>query len=168
MRQLFLAAIPLSLILWGPTPETRPQDDGVQLHVVKYEGLKETVLKNRGKVVVVDVWADFCIPCKKNMPHLVELAQKYSGKGLAVITVSIDQWRQEPDAKKRVLDFLKKRKATCTNLLLDETPPVVEQKLHFKTIPTVFVFDRRGQWVQFTDNVDPHEVEKLVVSLLKE
>src|SRR5665213_3127261 len=99
MRQLFRAAIPLSLILWGPAPETRAQDDGVQLHVVKYEGLKATVLKNRGKVVVVDVWADFCIPCKKNMPHLVELAQKYSDKGLAVITVSIDQWRQEPDAK---------------------------------------------------------------------
>lgn len=144
------------------------QGDNVTLTVVKYQGLKDAVLSNRGKVVVVDFWADYCIPCKKNMPHLVELSQKYSSKGLTVITVSIDQLSKDPEVKDRLLTFLKNRKATFTNLLLDEPPPVVEQKLHFKTVPTVFVFDRAGKWVQFTDEVDPHKVDELVTRLLEE
>src|SRR5271166_5665955 len=40
--------------------------DGIQIQSVKYDGLKEFVQKNRGKVVLVDFWGDFCLPCKKN------------------------------------------------------------------------------------------------------
>jgi thiol-disulfide isomerase/thioredoxin len=144
------------------------QDDAVTLNVVKYDGLKQEVLRHRGKVVVVDFWADFCVPCKKNMPHLVDLSRKLGGKDLAVITVAIDSLSDNPEVKDSLLKFLKKVNANFTNLLLDEPPSLFEQKLHFKSVPTVFVFDRRGQWVQFTDEVDPHKVEDLVVSMLKE
>jgi thiol-disulfide isomerase/thioredoxin len=166
MRTMFtvLALLAVATAL----PEATAQDDGVTLSVVKYQGLKDAVRSQRGKVLVVDFWADYCIPCKKNMPHLVDLAQKNNSKGLAVITVSIDDLGKDPAVKDRLLSFLKKRNAAFTNLLLDEPQAVIEEKLHFKTVPTVFVFDRRGQWTQFTDDVDPHKVEELVNSLLKE
>jgi thiol-disulfide isomerase/thioredoxin len=157
----------LTLILAAAT-QVNAQEN-IKVNVVKYDGLKEVVLRHRGKVVVVDFWADYCVPCKKNMPHLVELAQKYNGKGLAVVTVSIDDIKNDPAVKGKLEKFLERVKAhSLTNLLLDEPPPVFEQKLHFKSVPTVFVFDRRGQWVQFTDEVDPHEIDKLVTTLMNE
>ncbi len=162
------AILGLSLLALAGFVAGATGQDNVSLKVVKYQELKDLVRGQRGKVVVVDFWADYCVPCKKNMPHLVELSQKFAGKGLSVITVSIDQLSQDPTVQDRLLKFLKARNANFTNLLLDEPPPVYEQKLHFKTVPTVFVFDRRGQWTQFTDEVDPSKVEELVVSLLKE
>ncbi len=144
------------------------QEDGVSLKVVKYDGLKDEVLRHRGKVVVVDFWQDTCIPCKRNMPDLVKLGKENAAKGLAVITVSVDDVQTDPEVKDRLLKFLKKQNVTFTNLLLDEPRPFWEQKLHFRSVPTVFVFDRKGQWVQFTDEVDPSKVHDLVLSLLNE
>jgi thiol-disulfide isomerase/thioredoxin len=56
----------------------------VQLQIVKRKGLDEELKKLRGQVVVLDVWADFCRPCKQEFPHLVALHKKYAGKGLGV------------------------------------------------------------------------------------
>jgi thiol-disulfide isomerase/thioredoxin len=166
MVKMFPALALLSLILSSTMAQA---DEPISVKIVKYDGLKEEVLRHRGKVVIVDFWADYCIPCKKNMPHVVEMVQKYGSKGLVVITVSIDPWTKDAPIKDKLEKFLRKVEATSfTNLLLDEPGSVVEQKLHFKSVPTVFVFDRRGQWVQFTDEVDPERVEKLAVSLLNE
>src|SRR5436305_13943935 len=95
------------------------QDDAVTLKVVKYDALKEEVLRHRGKVLVVDLWQDSCIPCKRNMPDLVKLAQTNAAKGLAVFTVSVDDVREDPAVKDRLLKFLTKQNATFTNLLVD-------------------------------------------------
>lgn len=159
----------LVLLALATLPGTAQEGKGgkVELKVVKYDELAKAVLRHRGKVVVVDFWADYCVPCKKNMPHLVELYAKNAGKGLAVITVSIDDVEKDPAVKDRLLRFLTKQNATFTNVLLDEPPTVWMKRLEFKTVPTVFVFDRQGKWQRFTDEVDPHEVEKLVVKLLK-
>ncbi|HZZ67087.1 MAG TPA: TlpA disulfide reductase family protein [Phenylobacterium sp.] len=48
----------------------------------------------KGKVVVMNVWATWCGPCKTEMPTLAKLAQEYAGKPVAVVAVSIDK----PDA----------------------------------------------------------------------
>jgi thiol-disulfide isomerase/thioredoxin len=145
------------------------QEQSVKINVVRYDGLKEAVLKQRGKVVIVDLWQDTCLPCKRNMPHLVKLANEYAGKGLAVITVSVDPYKEKPEVKDSLEKFLTRINATkFTNLLVDEPWPFLSEKLHFKTVPTVFVFDRRGQWVQFTDEVDPNKVDETVKKLLSE
>lgn len=52
----------------------------------------------KGKVVLIDFWASWCGPCRKNNPHLVEIYHKYHDKGLEIYGVSIDEkgseWRQ--------------------------------------------------------------------------
>src|SRR5205823_187359 len=66
----------------------RTQEKGaaaVDLKVVKYEGLTEAIQQNRGKVVIVDFWSDTCVPCKRAMPHLVELYNKHKKDGLTAI-----------------------------------------------------------------------------------
>lgn len=59
---------------------TLPLLEGGQLRLSSY----------RGKVVLLDFWATWCVPCREETPHFVELQQKYGGRGLQIIGVSMD------------------------------------------------------------------------------
>src|SRR5690349_2214209 len=53
----------------------------------------------RGKVLILDFWATWCVPCRVEIPHFVELQKQYGNKGFTVIGVSLDE--QGPDVVKR-------------------------------------------------------------------
>lgn len=57
-----------------------PQLDGQPLSLSSY----------RGKVVLLDFWATWCLPCREEIPHFVELQDKYREGGLVIIGVSMD------------------------------------------------------------------------------
>ena len=57
-----------------------PQIGGQEIRLSSY----------RGKVVLLDFWATWCYPCREEIPHFVELHQKYADRGLQVIGVSMD------------------------------------------------------------------------------
>ncbi len=59
---------------------TLPRPDGQDLRLSSY----------RGKVVLLDFWATWCYPCREEIPHLVDLQQKYGDRGLQIIGVSLD------------------------------------------------------------------------------
>ena len=49
----------------------------------------------KGSVVLIDFWASWCGPCRRNNPHLVKLYKKYHGKGLEILGVSLDENGQD-------------------------------------------------------------------------
>lgn len=57
-----------------------PQLDGQLLTLSSY----------RGRVVLLDFWATWCMPCREEIPHFVELQDKYRAQGLQIIGVSMD------------------------------------------------------------------------------
>lgn len=73
--------------------------------------LSARVAKERGKVVLVNFWASWCLPCREEFPALVRLQDRLSSEGLAIIGVSIDTTSQIPAVEK----FLGETKPTFPN-----------------------------------------------------
>ncbi len=148
--------------------------DSVKLESLKWPAfearLAEAKAKNY-KYTLVDAWATNCGPCKENFPHLVEMNRKYAGKGLQVVSLSLDDTtdtKAVDDARK----FLKESKATFLNVLLDEEFGVGFDKLEISAIPAVFLYGPDGKLLKSYTMDDPNhqftyeQVEKEVSGLL--
>ena len=92
----------------------------------------------RGKVVLVNFWATWCPPCRKEMPDLETLYQRFSSKGLVVLAISDEETAKvEPFIRERKLSF---------PVLLDPGRKVNEIFV-VEGIPKSFVYDREGKLV---------------------
>ena len=97
-----------------------------------------TFAQLRGKVVLVNFWATWCPPCRKEMPDLETLYRRFSSKGLVVLGIS-----DEEAAK--VEPFIRERKVSFP-VLLDPGRKVNEMFV-VEGIPKSFVYDREGKLV---------------------
>jgi thiol-disulfide isomerase/thioredoxin len=121
----------------------------VDLQVVKSADLSKIIANHTGKVVVVDFWSVACTPCCQKFCHLVELHRKYASQGLIAVSVSLEENSQNKEVQQEVIAFLKKQKATFTNLLLDEPYEIWRDSLDIASPPCVMVFGRNGRWQKF-------------------
>jgi len=151
--------------------EREPAQD-VKLERLSWKQFQARLAANKQiKYTVVDAWSTTCGPCKENFPHVLEMHRKYAEKGLAVISLSLD----DPSDKAAVAEaekFLKQKKAVFTNVLLDENFGAGFEKLNINTIPAVFVYGPDGKEVKRFTMDDPNnqftyeDVEKAVSTLL--
>jgi peroxiredoxin len=101
-------------------------------------GKSWTFSELRGKVVLVNFWATWCPPCRKEMPDLETLYERFGSKGLVVLGIS-----DEEAAK--VEPFIRERKVSFP-VLLDPGRKVNEMFV-VEGIPKSFVYDREGKLV---------------------
>jgi len=92
----------------------------------------------RGKVVLVNFWATWCPPCRKEMPDLEALYEQFAGRGLVILGIS------DEDAAK-VEPFIRERKVTFPVLL--DPGRKVNEAFVVEGIPKSFVYDREGKLV---------------------
>ncbi len=99
--------------------------------------------------------------------------EKYGKDGLAALSVSLDDPKEDPKAREKVLKFLQDRGATFPNLMLDEDSDVWQVKLKISGPPCVYLFDRDNHYVlKMSDDsgnprVDYAVIEKKITELLK-
>ncbi len=63
-------------------------------------GLAERIAKEKGRVVLVNFWATWCVPCREEFPDLSRLQVSYGAQGLQVLGVSTDFESQKPAVEK--------------------------------------------------------------------
>jgi thiol-disulfide isomerase/thioredoxin len=117
----------------------------LSVQAVTPAGLKAAVARQKGKVVVVNLWATWCVPCIKEMPDLIKLSRTYGSQGVAVLAVSTD----EPDRKPDVLSLMKKKQIELPVLMRTSGSDadfikVLDPKWS-GTVPVTYVFDRKGK-----------------------
>jgi peroxiredoxin len=116
-----------------------------------------------GKVVVLDFWATWCDPCKREIPHFIEMQSKYASQGLQVLGVSMD------DDEPPVREFQQQFKMNYPVAL--GSPELADQYGGILGLPITFVIDRNGRiaarHVGATDaSVIEAEVQKLLAQPL--
>ena len=119
------------------------QDNAVTFRVIDEKELDSVIAGYRGQVVLVDYWATWCLSCVELFPHTVELHEKFGEKGLAVISVSLD----DSGSQAAVLDFLKKRGSTFDNFvsLYGAGTESLEKFDLPGPLPQLQLFDREGK-----------------------
>jgi cytochrome c biogenesis protein CcmG, thiol:disulfide interchange protein DsbE len=90
-----------------------------------------------GKVVVLDFWATWCDPCKEEVPHFIEMQNKYASQGLQVLGISMD------DDEPPVREFQQQFKMNYPVAL--GSPELADQFGGILGLPITFVIDRSGR-----------------------
>ncbi len=108
---------------------------GADFALFDLDGKPWTLKSLRGKVVLVNFWATWCPPCRKEMPDLERLYQQFNGQGLVILGIS------DEDAGK-VKPFIADHAVSYT-ILLDPGRKVNGQ-FHVMGIPKTFIYDRKG------------------------
>lgn len=97
-----------------------------------------SIASERGSVVLLDVWATWCEPCKDALPMYQDLAKHYASRGLKVYALNVDE-----DVR-ALGPFLEETKVTLP-VLLDANAEVAEKVLRVRGMPTTLLVDRQGR-----------------------
>jgi thiol-disulfide isomerase/thioredoxin len=131
------------------------------------DGKKASAADYDKKVVIVDFWATWCPPCRKEIPGFIKLQKQYAEKGLVIVGFSFDRDQAAHDkyVKEQGMNYL-------SIFAMNEAGQAVIgefQKLigEIKGIPTTLVIDRKGQIVyKHVGFAEPEEFEKIIKPLL--
>ena len=125
-------------------------------HVNKLDGGALDTAEMSGKVVVVNFWATWCVPCIAEIPTFNKLHRQLASKGVVVVGVSMDR-----EGAERVRPFLKKHAMDYTVALGSDA--VSDQYGLSDLLPVTVVFDRSGKQVKRFDGlVSEAELQSVV------
>ncbi|MGI9036941.1 MAG: TlpA disulfide reductase family protein [Pyrinomonadaceae bacterium] len=100
----------------------------------------------KGKVVLVNLWAIWCGPCKDEMPTLVALQNKYKEKGFEIIGLNVGDENAEKESPESIKNFGEKMKINYTLAQADDKTYESLLKLsNYGGIPQSFLIDREGR-----------------------
>jgi len=142
----------ISIVFFFACNGSNKTDDqsGVAVHLLDEVGLEQLLTQRSGKILFLNVWATWCVPCREEFPDLVKLVEVYSARNIEFVGLSVD-YPDEADSK--VIPFLQdlhvnfkiyiqqfERQETLINRLNEDWRGA---------LPASFIFDRSGQIISF-------------------
>ena len=132
------------------------------LALIDLEGNSTSLADYRGKVVLVNLWATWCPPCKEEMPALETFYRQHESDGFAVLAVN------DGDPTSDVVQFVKDYGLTFP-VWLDPTYIATEKAFKTMNLPSSFVIDRDGQVVlSWVGGIDLRALEKYVTPVIED
>lgn len=159
----------------APAGDNDAPADKVDLQIVTFDELQDSIAASEGKVVVVDYWSTSCPPCMTEFPGLVAIHEEFPQDQVRCISASLDYEGLADfpieECRKTALEFLEQQKATLDNFILSEDSlTVMDEKLKIASIPAVFVFGTDGTLARLFDESsgESFTYEKDVTPFVKE
>ncbi|WP_440876360.1 TlpA family protein disulfide reductase [Thalassotalea sp. PLHSN55] len=119
--------------------------------------------KHQGKVIYLDFWASWCVPCRRSFPWMNKMQQRYGKDGLKILSVNLDA--QADLAAK----FLTENPAKFD--IIYDPKGKIARYFKLKGMPSSFVFNRKGEIVSahvgFTDKKKTTYEQEIVQLLAK-
>jgi thiol-disulfide isomerase/thioredoxin len=118
----------------------------------------------RGRVAVLDFWAEWCVPCKQAMPVLQRLHEKYSARGVAVIGVHCFPTK----GGKPPMDYIRLKEYTYRQITAGDE---IAKAYSVASLPTLYVIDRAGRiafhHIGFKQDLET-ELTRIIDALIEE
>jgi len=105
------------------------------------DGQKVSLTAFKGKVILLDFWATWCVPCKQEIPGFIDLQKKYGGRGLQILGVSVD------DSLKMAKEYATGMKMNYPVLLAEGKEDILKAYDPIPSIPVSIIIDRDGRIV---------------------
>ncbi len=138
--------------------------DSSVVREINVEEMKKLVAR-KGQPLLINFWATWCEPCRAEFPDLVQIDKEYRGRGLEMITFSLDDIA---DIKTTVPQFLAEMKAShIPAYLLNVSDPgeavsAIDPEWN-GALPTTFIFDSHGQITyKHTGRIKPDAVREAI------
>ncbi|MET0463072.1 MAG: TlpA disulfide reductase family protein [Chitinophagaceae bacterium] len=161
IKSTIAALVLLFFVTVGEAQVANIGDLRLKIELPDANGKKIALSSLKGKVVLLDFWASWCMPCRSANKQLVKLYAKYKAKGFEIYSVSVDEDRN---------DWLKAvRKDKITWLQVND-PANLEadaiQRWQVNALPTVFLINKKGDVVAI--DLEGKELDNEVARLLAE
>ena len=138
-RETFLSSLRLSMPIWPKDPEV---GDVFRFETTDLDGnpVDSAELFAGSRVTMINLWATWCGPCKRELPALAAMAGDLEARGCRVVGLCSDAWQEERAETARAL--LKEAGADYLNLAGSKRLDLI---FHVTAFPTTFFFDSEGR-----------------------
>ncbi len=159
-RKKFRILIALAFLSLFPVPQVEAEEEIPNLNLMTINGQPWKLSDYKGQVVLINFFATWCGPCRKEVPDLVTLQKEFGSKGLSIIGLAFNS---DPEA---VVRFAAKYKINYPVAVYGKDD--VKKYGGVSAVPTTFLVDRKGKLAGGAEGLVPKAVlEKKIKELLK-
>jgi len=146
----------------GTLQPTETHEPGPDFNLADLKGASHTLSEYRGKVVLVNFWASWCVPCVTEMPGMQRLQQALEDQPFEILAINVSE------SENRVREFIKRMNLNL-RILLDSNGEVF-RAWNGKVLPTSYLLDGSGRIryrVVGPMEWDSEEARKIIEVLIK-
>jgi peroxiredoxin len=152
----------LILTVFLPFTAWAAANKAADFSIPNLEGKKVHLSDFKGKVILVDFWATWCIPCHEELPDLKAAYQKFKDRGFSILGVSLDDSGRDAVSK-----FVKDNNIPYPIVLAGGTDGIPEG-YDVEGLPMAYLIDAKGLIrKRYSGQIDPKELERDANELLK-
>jgi thiol-disulfide isomerase/thioredoxin len=124
----------------------------INVQPVNKEQLSKLIKERNGKVLLLNLWATWCIPCREEFPDLIRIVNEFKNNYAEVVGISIDF---QDEVQSKIIPFLKKQKVNFKNYVngFDNDEQLINMisKKWNGALPTTIIYDSTGKQVSFLE-----------------